>query len=196
MKRVPLEFDTMYHFFNRGNNREKLFREHENYLHFLRLMKKYLLPVTDMYSYCLLPNHFHLILRIKGENEQPVEIADGSKKLSQAFSNCFNAYAKAINKRYYRTGSLFQAYPKRIKIEDERYLKNLILYVNSNSSHHEIEGYAAYPYSSYSALISTGKTNLKRSEVLALFEDVENFKYCLEKKINSINSIDDLSFED
>jgi REP element-mobilizing transposase RayT len=53
------------HVFNRGNNKEDVFKEERNYTFFLELMKKYLLPYTDIHAYCLMKNHCHLLLRFK-----------------------------------------------------------------------------------------------------------------------------------
>ncbi|MBL4586548.1 MAG: hypothetical protein JKX84_05780 [Flavobacteriales bacterium] len=159
-------------------------------------MKKYLVPIADFYSYCLLPNHFHFLLRIKDEDELPTEYINGTRKLSQPFSNMFNAYSKAFNKKYQRRGSLFQEHPKRQKIENDTYLGNLILYVNTNSSHHAMADYETYPYSSYEALVSTGKTILKRNEVVALFDDVANLKACMNKKNEIIESLQEVLLED
>lgn len=62
-----LEKGYFYHIYNRGNNKENLFLEEDNYVYFLNLISKYLLPVSDTYSYCLLKNHFHILLKIKEE---------------------------------------------------------------------------------------------------------------------------------
>ena len=56
---IPLEEGQFYHIYNRGNNRERLFYSTENYLFFLRRYDEYL------YAFCLLPNHFHLLVRVK-----------------------------------------------------------------------------------------------------------------------------------
>jgi REP element-mobilizing transposase RayT len=125
----------------------------------------------------LLPNHFHLIIRIKEDEFLPKKYVNSKSKISQPFSNLFNAYTKAINKKYNRTGSLFQKHPKRVLIKDEKYLVNLIIYVNTNPSHHNISAYDNYEHSSYKALISNKPTLIKREEVLYLFDDVINFKY-------------------
>lgn len=176
MKYQPFEAGHFYHVYNRGNNRDDIFMEKENYIYFLNLMKKYLLDVCHIYSYCILSNHFHIILKFKEDAE--LENSFG-KKLHQPFSNMLNAYTKAINKRYLRRGSLFQEHLKRIKIIEERYLKNLITYVNTNPAHHQIQDYRTFVFSSYSALISNKKTLLKRNEVIQLFDDVDNFKHVL-----------------
>jgi len=50
----------LFHVFNRANNYEDLFREEKNYYYFLKLLKRHLIPISEMYAYCLMPNHFHL----------------------------------------------------------------------------------------------------------------------------------------
>jgi REP element-mobilizing transposase RayT len=130
-----MEADKYYHIFNRTNNKEFLFKEEENYRFFLEQVKKYIVPIADIFSYCLMPNHFHFVLRIKGDNKlkvfvekcskinqikdlQGFENLEGltSKFISQQFSNLFNSYTKAINKKYNRKGSLFTPRFKRKEI--------------------------------------------------------------------------------
>lgn len=65
----PLLYNTYYHIYNRGTNRENIFIEERNYDLFLRLYEKYLSPVTDLCVYCLLRNHFHLLVRVKSQEE-------------------------------------------------------------------------------------------------------------------------------
>jgi REP element-mobilizing transposase RayT len=194
MKYQPFETGHYFHIYNRGNNNENIFLEKDNYAYFLKLMKKYLLHVSDIYSYCLLPNHFHIILKFKEDSEFQV---DKEKKtvLHQPFSNMLNAYTKAINKRYNRKGSLFQEHLKRIKISEEEYFLNLIIYVNTNASHHQIDDFRTYKYSSYAALISQKETLLKRDEVIQFFDDVDNFKYVLKSKNINVDVIQEISLE-
>ncbi len=59
---IPGEY---YHIYNRGNNREDIFLEDKNYFYFLDLFKKYISPLADLYAYCLMKNHFHLLIKIK-----------------------------------------------------------------------------------------------------------------------------------
>lgn len=176
---MRLRPDTYYHYYNRGNNRENIFTDETNYLHFLRLMRRYLPPVADVLSYCLLPNHFHLVIKTRTEEDLPEEYRVGRKQLWQPFSNLFNAYTKAYNKRYGRSGSLFQEHPKRIEISDEQYLRNVILYVNANPTHHGFGNYETYPHSSYNALISTGRTAIPRRSVIDLFDDLDCFIHAM-----------------
>jgi putative transposase len=129
---LPLQPGLYYHIFNRGNNGEDLFREERNYLFFLKLYGKYILPIADTYAYCLLKNHFHFLVRIKNE-EEIVSFRDSEGKNglflknenhfnpSKYFSNMYNAYSKAINKRYNRTGSLFEKPFNRIQVNKDAY---------------------------------------------------------------------------
>jgi len=191
-----METDTFYHYFNRGNNREHLFKEEANYRHFLQLLKKHITPVVDVYSYCLLPNHFHLVIKTKEPSKLPPEYQSGKRKLWQPFSNLFNAYAKAINKKYSRTGSLFQKMPKQIKIDNNRYLQEVILYVNNNAGHHNIAEPEQYLHSSYHALLSTSKTLLARQQVWELFGSIEELEECLQDKNRRIELKQQMQLED
>src|SRR5690349_21761523 len=65
----PLLYDTYYHIYNRGVNGEDIFVEERNYDLFLRLFEKHLLPVCDLFAYCLLKNHFHVSVRVRSEEE-------------------------------------------------------------------------------------------------------------------------------
>lgn len=168
MKIEPLIQGNFYHIYNRGNNGIDLFIDNENYTHFLRLYEKYIDPIADTFAWCLMKNHFHFLVRIKDEM---------SKTPHQSFSNLFNAYTKAINKRYNRHSSLFQRPFKRKLVDNEAYFKNLILYIHNNPVNHGIcQDAMDYSWSSYLACVSDKATNLKKAEVIDLFEDLENFK--------------------
>lgn len=155
---------VVYHVYNRGNNKENLFIDSQNYDYFLSLMKKYLLPIAEIYGYCLMKNHFHLVLRIKDENlltKQQIE------KPYLSFSNFFNAYTKTFNKKYNRTGSLFQEHLKRKRIISEDYLIRLIIYLHLNPFKHQFDdNFRNYPFSSYKAYISNLPTNIHREYIL------------------------------
>jgi hypothetical protein len=66
---MPLEEGKYYHVFNRGNNGDTIFYKPENYKFFLRRMEEYLMPFIEVYAYCLMPNHFHLLIRVKERTE-------------------------------------------------------------------------------------------------------------------------------
>jgi putative transposase len=93
----PLLFDTYYHIYNRGVNGENIFIEERNYDLFLNLYEKHLLPVTDLFAYCLLRNHFHVNLRVKSE-EEIIEYKESLDKKTLRVSS--------MNNRHDRQGSL------------------------------------------------------------------------------------------
>ncbi len=188
-----LESDCFYHIFNRGNNKEDIFKESDNYYHFLKLLKKHILPIADIYAYCLMKNHFHLLIKIKSfQNLQVDDKLMKLKNLSQPFSNLFNAYTKSINKRYNREGSLFKVRFKRNRMTNEEYLKNAILYIHLNPLKHGFtDNFENYEYSSYRSILSNKRTELKRREVIDFFGNKENF--ILVHK-NSFNKIEELDF--
>ena len=66
----PLKSGVYYHIFNRGTNRENVFIEERNYRYFLQLYLKYIEAVAETFAFCLLKNHFHLLVRMK-EVEDP-----------------------------------------------------------------------------------------------------------------------------
>ena len=109
-----LQPGAYYHIYNRGTNLENIFREERNYTYFLQLYARYIEPVAETYAYCLLKNHFHVLVSIKA----PGPGADANHAPSQAFSNLFNAYSKAINKAYMRTGSPFEHPFGRVEVND------------------------------------------------------------------------------
>ena len=172
MKLEVLEKEGYYHIYNRGINGCMIFGNDENKNFFLRQFSKYLSEKISIFAFCLMDNHYHLVIRL---NE------DG-KIVTQAFSNFFNSYAKAFNKENGRTGSLFEKHFKRIKLNDEEYLKQLILYVHLNPKHHLDLKFEEYKYSSYLAFISNKETKIDRKEVLKLFGGRENFIFSHKQK--------------
>ena len=110
-RNVPFVPNCYYHIFNRGNNRQTVFFDADNYLYFLRGVKKYLLPVVDMIAYCLMPTHYHLMVRVKDLGGQTSEVFETSE-VSSAMQKLSISYTKAINKRFERVGSLFQGHFK------------------------------------------------------------------------------------
>lgn len=177
-----------YHIYNHSVGNEFLFRENSNYIHFLNLIGKYIHPISNILAYNLLPNHFHIVIQIRNENELfkrylnlksnkiDKDSINWSKFISQQFSNCFNAYAKAYNKRFNRKGALFLDYLKRKEIENFKYLHNLIKYVHYNAVHHEIcADINDWFWSSYKTMLSCKPSKLNKDFVINLFEGKENY---------------------
>lgn len=173
----PLLYNTCYHIFNRGVNRENIFLEERNYAHFLNLYAKYIDPVAETFAYCLLRNHFHLLIRTRTEEEviKTLRVSDPDQ-ISKHFSNFFNAYAKAINKAYVRTGSLFQHPFGRAPVTNSGHFYRLILYIHHNPQKHGfVEDYRDWKYSSYGVLLSDQPTSLAQEEAVGWFGDRVEF---------------------
>lgn len=181
---VALEAHNFYHIYNRANGREKLFGSRDNYMFFLKRYKNLICPITETFAYCLMPNHFHFLVKIKSDEElmeqkglKNDEVP--SKFVSKSFSNLFSSYTQAFNKQQGRMGSLFMKNFKRKLIDSEDYLRKLVHYIHYNPvSHGYCDDLSTWRFSSYNAIVSNKKTLVKREEVLSFFEDLENFKYC------------------
>ena len=180
---TPLEHGKYYHVYNRGNNRENIFVEERNYPYFLKLYAHHIEPIAGTFAYCLMRNHFHLLVRIKTEEEiqktlrvlKTLRVSSKTLRVYQVFSNFFNAYTKAINKAYGRTGSLFEHPFGRIQVTSEAYYSHLVIYIHRNPQKHGfVTDFRDWPYSSYHTLLSTKPTHLKREDVLNWFGDLDN----------------------
>jgi putative transposase len=120
-RRIPLQAGNFYHIYNRGNNRQNIFFERDNYLHFLYLVREYLATKgVDILAYCLMPNHYHFLVYLQNDN------------LSPAMHRLSVAYTKAINKRFDRSGALFQGRFQTIHVNDPNYLIHLSRYIHLN----------------------------------------------------------------
>jgi putative transposase len=138
---TPFLPDIYYHFYNRGNNRQAVFFEADNYLYFLNGVKKYLLPVAHIVAYCLMPTHYHILVRIKqtsevspfvGASEVSVSGKEISRQVSLAMQKFLISYTKAINKRFERVGSLFQGQFQAKPIQTYSHLLHLCVYIHAN----------------------------------------------------------------
>ncbi len=166
MKIERIEQGKSYHIFNRGINYENIFLNDDNRKYFLYLYDKYLSDKLDTYAFCLLNNHFHLV----------IEVTEEAPSVSQALSNFFNAYVKAFNRATNRTGSLLHRPFRRILIKDENYLKELIIYVHLNPARHFDMDFRTYSFSSYVKYISGDTDKLLENRIVELFDSIENFK--------------------
>ncbi len=112
----------IYHIYNRGCNKENIFYNDDNYLYLLEKLKgekdKY---KTDVLVYCLMPNHYHLLLKQKSD-----------KPISSYIQKVFNGYVQAINKQQKRSGTLFEGRAKSVLVDKEEYLIHLIRYIHIN----------------------------------------------------------------
>ena len=173
--RIRIEPEKFYHIWNRGNNRENLFYTKANYEYFLRLYDQFLDKVVETYAFCLLPNHFHLLIRTKPVLVSP-EDETNKNPVSRAFQRLFTAYSQAINIQEKRTGSLFQKPFKRLEVTSARQLANLVFYIHANPQKHGIiDDFRHYPWSSYERIIKSRPSKLRKEEVLEWFTNKDNY---------------------
>jgi len=209
-----LLYDTYYHIYNRGNNGENIFIQERNYEHFLNLHFKYIEPIAETFAYCLLRNHFHMLVRVKSEEEiketLKVSLVNqrhvrqnnpankyaswagkplGSNYASKKFSDFFNAYAKAINKAYTRTGSLFEHPFGRVPVTTGRQFWNVIAYIHQNPQKHKfVEDFRNWKWSSYGIIIAEKPTKLSREAVLDWFGGKQGYLELHEKWVSDADS--------
>jgi len=184
---IPLVTGKLYHVFSRAIGSEKLFTENENYRYFLQKMQQHLPPVCDIIAYCLLPNHFHLLVEIKDEKEiqSAFEFVKKGKEfhpdlisdfVMERFSNWMNGYTKAFNKRNNRRGALFTNYLRRVEISKDSQFTATLFYVHKNPVHHGlVRKIEEWPWSSYHEFISEIPAGLGEKTVLDWFGGREGF---------------------
>lgn len=180
--------DSIYHCYNRSINKGLLFKSDENYTYFLSLWEKYLKSYVDVFAYCLMPTHYHFLIKIKPMDEKVRRAVDEEKTktavrllsddsllpsfLEDQFKRLTSAYALAFNKAEDRHGSLFQKRFKRIKVNDNEKLLKLTHYIHHNPIHHGYaKKYENWRYSSYRAYLSDGATSVEKEAILKLFDE-------------------------
>lgn len=203
------ESNGIYHVYNRSVDRKAMFTSDRNYHFFIRQFDKYLSNYIKIYAYCLLGNHFHFMIKVNDlsdlttfEKLSNIEQSSQQKTvhdiISHQFKKFFQSYAMAFNKEQNRIGTLFQTPFKRVRVEDENYVLELICYINSNAQkHHLVKDFRDWKWSSFHNIISNKETKLLKEEVIRSFDDVENFKYCHLEYASKIDSVErDFFIED
>ncbi len=197
--------DGFYHIYNRGVEKRTIFEDDQDYKVFLRYLKeafspleeqklhtKYIMqglslqsvrrPVktfidkVDLIAYCLMPNHFHLLIR---QND-----ADSIKRFMGSLMTRYSMY---FNKKYDRVGSLFQGRYKAVMITDEGYLLHLSRYIHLNPKEcvdDLLKAYSSYP--EYLGKRQTSWINTEpvlsyfNSKPLPEFKKVNTYKHFVE----------------
>lgn len=203
-----------YHVYNRGVEKRIIFQDEQDNLVFLKNLKEHLsapTPLTqgdslwkmkrapknhskeiDLIAYCLMPNHFHLLIK------------QNSKNAMESFMRSLaTRYSLFFNKKYDRVGKLFQGPYKAVLITEENYLLHLSRYIHVNPQKYTKnleEG-----YSSYADFVGIRKTDwLKPEIVLSFFNSEKNlnlsksntYKHFVETfRVDSKNFIQDLILE-
>jgi putative transposase len=175
-KNTIKEYDEKqyYHVYNRGVEKREIFLDDQDYTVFIGLIKKYLTGENPnkstnrhkfkhlgddvkLLSYCLMPNHFHLLLYQESE-----------KGISQFMRKLATGYVMYFNNRYNRVGGLFQGRFKASLINSDPYLYHISRYIHLNPKE-----YSDYPYSSlkYYSRPESSPVWLTTDKVLELFDN-------------------------
>ena len=153
---------NIYHIYNRTNNEEALFRNEDNYLYLLKRYRFYLEDFFDTIAYCLMPTHFHFLVRVKNSFE-----SKQSLMISRKISAWLNGYTQAFNRAHNRHGSLFQQKTKAIPIENETYLLNVVTYIHQNPLRCKlVEKPEDWKFSSHQDYIELRKGSLPKKEII------------------------------
>ncbi len=194
----PFEPECYYHIYNHAVGTDNLFTQEKNYYYFLKKFKEHIFPISETLCYCLMPNHFHFLVKIRDLIDEDELINNPkltayfritcdsldrfdmiNKYTNKRFSNLFSAYAQAFNKSCGRKGSLFSQNFKHKKIASDDYLTTVIRYIHFNPVRHGFtKSVEEWPHSSYHAILSDKPTSLNRKAVLDWFGDKENFIKC------------------
>ncbi|MEM8525338.1 MAG: hypothetical protein AAGG68_11920 [Bacteroidota bacterium] len=174
----------IYHIYNHSVSDKSLFQEESDYEFFLEKVELYLLPYLDVYAYCLMPNHFHLLAKIRRYNQEIVNLLQkentkAARKflevgnthynnfLEDQMRRLFSSHALKYKGKYGNDGALFQQRFKRVKILSETIILNKIAYVHHNPIHHNFAAvYEDWKYSSYNAFLSEKTSKIARMEIL------------------------------
>jgi len=185
--------NSFYHAYNRGVEKRDIFVDEYDYRVFMNLIKIYLSPSDEaidemkeifpekrirlrktfngeikILALCLMPNHFHLLLRQKS--------ASGMSEFLRAISTSYSMY---FNKRHHRVGSLFQGVYKAIFVPNDEYLMHLSRYIHRNPI--KLTGFNPvnldrYPYSSYSTYFNPSSRPWIDTEIISeYFESEDKF---------------------
>jgi REP element-mobilizing transposase RayT len=192
---VPFLPDQYYHFYNRGNNRQVIFFERDNYLYFLKGMKKYLREKVDILAYSLMPTHYHILGRVRSKTSEFLKNSEvSSVEVSKAMMQLGVSYTKAINKRFDRVGSLFQGQFQGKPIQHYNHLLNLCLYIHANPVK---DGLVALPenweFSNYLEWMNLREgTLVNREFICENFGTPEEYKTLVMEYIKTRNLSDDM----
>jgi putative transposase len=178
---VVLETGKYYHFYNRSNNEETLFKNEENYIFFLERYRYYMEGFVSTLAYCLMPTHFHFLIKI---------VTSDYILLKKNIAALLGGYTKAINEAYSRHGSLFQPRSKARRIDDEFYLLTLISCIHQNPVRAKlVNRMAEWQYSSYRDLAGLRNGSLPDRELIRQhFRHLSDFQKYSEEMIATVKN--------
>jgi REP element-mobilizing transposase RayT len=185
--------NELYHIYNRGNNKQRIFFKPENYLFFLKKVRKYILPHCDILAWCLMPTHFHFLIYSGNKTLQTLKVGGIEKNVMiEGIRNLLSSYAQAINKQNKSTGSLFQQNTKAKLISKGSNLYDLycLHYIHQNPIK---AGIAArmedWQYSSFNDYCGSRKGTLANMELAIRLLDL-NMRTFYEDSYRIINDDD------
>ena len=188
--------DSYYHVYARGRGRQKIFHDDEDYRVFLNLFKRHLSvePVVDSYGmpyahlrgelellcYCLMPNHFHILLYQKTEGT-----------MSRLMRGVIMSYTRYYNKRYETSGSLFETTYKASRISSDEYLLHISRYIHLNP-----KDWRGYAYSSLNYYIHAKEPSwLQTKKILDLHSSRQAYELFVEDYEEYEDGLDNIKHE-
>ena len=170
--------DTYHHLYNRGANKQKVFFDIKDYNYFREKLLLYKLKYEiEILCYCLMPNHFHFFVR-QTKKDKPI---------GKFIGDLINSYSKTINKKYRRSGILFEGRTKNKIVYDENAFPILTKYILLNPVRAKLCGsFYEYEYSSAKELMGLSIKGITDKIILNYFTDLNKFKkfILLEKEID------------
>jgi putative transposase len=138
-RKVEFHEGGFYHVYNRGANKQNIFHRSSNYNYLISIIKRLMSKGIQVIAYCLMPNHFHFLLRQEAEYS-----------VSQFVQSVFNIYSKAFNRMYDRSGTLFEGPFHAIEVFEKGYLIHLCRYIHRNPLEAGlVDDLMNWPYSNY-----------------------------------------------
>ncbi|MBI2677107.1 MAG: transposase [Candidatus Yanofskybacteria bacterium] len=186
-----------YHIFNRGNEKKNIFIDESDFSFFITRLKQNLFPDDKLKTrirllppnsfslvcYCLMPNHFHFLIR------QNKEIP-----ISKLMAKLCTSYSKYFNKRYDRVGHVFQDQFKQVSVSGNSYLTWLSCYIHQNPKISGLVNRATdYNWSSYAEFVKpSGFSICEKDIVLSQFKNVAHYENFVESSYETIKKRKDL----
>ena len=182
---MDFEPGYIYHIYNRGNNNQKIFYQPKNYFFFLKKVKNSFLTYCNILAYCLMPNHFHLMIKVKedylsNELESSDKAFRNIEPLNRTIATLLSSYTKAINNQEGKTGSLFQQRTKAKCLTDHYYIDYPLFcfyYIHQNPVRaklvHKIED---WQYSSFNEYLGKSNINICSIEIAYKLLDLPDEK--------------------
>lgn len=204
----PFIENETYHVFNRTNNKELLFINNQDHLNFLDRFNSYSHPFMGTYSWNLLPNHFHLLVKINSyesiishlKNQDNGDLCLTEKRfikgkanihdlIDNVFKRFFISYTMNFNNSHERKGNLLHRPFKHVHVIKESQFTQNVIYINANAQKHKlVKDFAKYKWSSYNTIISNKPTKLLRTELLTWFGGKAQFIKTLKAQSDFYNA--------